>query len=41
MASAQDVTISNTGTAMKYKIEFANQADGSKETQVWGVAFQY
>jgi hypothetical protein len=41
MASAQDVTISNTGTAMKYKIEFANQASGSKETQVWGVAFQY
>ena len=41
MASAQDVTISNTGTSMKYKIEFANQASGSKETQVWGVAFQY
>jgi hypothetical protein len=41
MASAQNVTISNTGTSMKYQIAFANQVIGSKETQVHGVALLY
>ena len=41
IAVANDLTISNTGTAPKYKISFANQADGSKETQVHGVALLY
>ena len=36
-----DVTISNTGTQLKYKVEFANQALGSKETRVTGVSLQY
>jgi hypothetical protein len=31
----------NTGTAPKYKIEFDNQASGTKETQVHGVALLY
>ena len=39
-AVSDKVTISNTGTAMKYKIEFANQG-GSKETRVDGVAINY
>jgi hypothetical protein len=29
------------GTQLKYKIEFANQASGSKEGQIHGVALQY
>ena len=41
MAKANDVTISNTGTQLKWKIEFANQASGSKETRVTGVSLQY
>ena len=41
MASAQNVTIDNTGTSMKYQISFANQSTGSKETQVHGVALLY
>ena len=41
MAKANDVTISNTGTHLKWKIEFANQASGSKETRVTGVSLQY
>ena len=41
IAVANDVTISNTGTAPKYKISFANQSDGSKETRVNGVAMLY
>ena len=41
MAKANDVTISNTGTQLKYKVEFANQATGSKETRVNGVSLQY
>ena len=41
MAKANDVTISNTGTQLKYKVEFANQASGSKETRVTGVSLQY
>ena len=40
-AKANDVTISNTGTQLKYKVEFANQASGSKETRVTGVSLQY
>ena len=41
MAKANDVTISNTGTQLKSKVEFANQASGSKETRVTGGALQY
>ena len=41
LAKANDVTISNTGTQLKYKVEFANQATGSKETRVNGVSLQY
>jgi len=40
-AKANDVTISNTGTQLKYKVEFANQASGSKVTRVTGVSVQY
>ena len=40
MAKANDVTISNTGTQLKYKVEFANQS-ASKETRVNGVSLQY
>ena len=38
---SDDITISNTGTAPKYKISFANQSEGSKVTRVKGVAIQY
>ena len=41
VAKSNDITISNTGTAPKYKISFANQADGSKETRIKGVALLY
>ena len=41
MAGAQNVTISNTGTAMKYQIAFANQSLASKECRVHGVALMY
>jgi len=41
MAKSNDITISNTGTAPKYKISFANQVEDSKETQVHGVALLY
>ena len=41
MAKANDVTISNTGTQLKWKVEFANQASGSKETRVTGISLQY
>ena len=40
MALANDVTVT-AGTQLKYKIEFANQASGSKETRVTGVSLQY
>ena len=40
-AKSNDITISNTGTAPKYKISFANQSAGVKETQVHGVALLY
>ena len=29
------------GTQLKYKVEFANQASGSKEAQIHGIALQY
>jgi hypothetical protein len=41
LAVANGVSISNTGTAPKYKISFANQAEGSKVAQVHGVALIY
>jgi hypothetical protein len=41
IAKSNDVTISNTGTAPKYKISFANQLAASKVTQVHGVALLY
>ena len=30
-----------SGTDIRYKIEWANQADGSKETQLHGIALNY
>ena len=39
MAGAQGVTISNTGTSMKYQIEFTNQS--SITTHVHGIALCY
>ena len=41
VAKSNAITISNTGTAPKYKISFANQLASSKETQVHGVALLY
>ena len=40
MAVANDVTVT-AGTQLKYKVEFANQAVGSKETRLTGVSLQY
>ena len=40
MALANDVTVT-AGTQLKYKVEFANQALGSKETRVTGISLQY
>ena len=40
MAIANDVTVT-AGTQLKYKVEFANQALGSKETRVTGISLQY
>ena len=40
MAKANDVTVT-AGTQLKYKVEFANQAAGSKETRVTGISLQY
>ena len=40
MAKANDVTVT-AGTQLKYKVEFANQAVGSKETRVTGISLQY
>ena len=36
-----DLDITNAGTQLKYKISFANQSSGSKETRVTGVSLQY
>ena len=41
MAKVNDLTIANAGTSLKYKIEFANQAAGSKEARIRGVSLQY
>ena len=40
MAIANDVTVTG-GTQLKYKVEVANQAVGSKVTQITGVSMQY
>ena len=41
IAKSNDITISNTGSAPKYKVSFANQAAGSKVTRVYGAALLY
>ena len=41
IAKVNGLTIGTPGTAPKYKISFANQASGTKETQVHGVALLY
>ena len=41
IAKVNGLTIGTPGTAPKYKISFANQASGTKETQVHGVAMLY
>ena len=41
IAKSNDITISNTGTAPKYKISFANQLTASKVTQVYDAALLY
>ena len=40
IATAAAVSVTS-GTSCKYKISFANQSSGSKDTQVYGVALQY
>ena len=40
MAKVNDVTVT-AGTQLKYKVEVANQAAGSKETRITGVSMQY
>jgi len=40
MAKVNDLTVT-AGTQLKYKLEFANQASGSKEARIRGVALQY
>lgn len=40
MAKANDVTVT-AGTSLKYKVAVANQAAGSKVTQITGVSMQY
>ena len=40
MAKVNDVTVT-AGTQLKYKVEVANQAEGSKETRITGVSMQY
>lgn len=40
MAIANDVTVT-AGTQLKYKVEVANQAAGSKVTQITGISLQY
>ena len=41
IAKSNDITITNTGTAPKFRISFANQSAGVKETRVYGVSLQY
>ena len=40
MAKVNDLTVTS-GTALKYKVEFANQAEGSKEARIRGISLQY
>ena len=40
MAKVNDLSVT-AGTQLKYKIEFANQASGSKETRIRGVSLQF
>jgi hypothetical protein len=40
MAKVNDLAVT-AGTNLKYKISFANQAEGSKEARIRGVALQY
>ena len=40
MAKVNDLSVT-AGTQLKYKIEFANQASGSKEARLRGVSLQY
>ena len=40
MAKVNDLSVT-AGTQLKYKIEFANQASGSKEASIRGVSLQY
>ena len=40
MAKVNDLAVT-AGTQLKYKISFANQASGSKEARIRGVALQY
>jgi hypothetical protein len=40
MAKVNDLSVT-AGTQLKYKISFANQASGSKEARIRGVALQY
>jgi hypothetical protein len=40
MAKVNDLSVT-AGTQLKYKIEFANQASGSKEARIRGVSLQY
>jgi hypothetical protein len=41
MCKVNDLTIGTAGTQLKYKILFANQAEGSKEARIRGVSLQY
>ena len=42
MAKVNDLTLTGgTGTALTYKISFANQASGSKQAKIRGVSLQY
>ena len=40
MAKVNDLSVT-AGTQLKYKIEFSNQASGSKEARIRGVSLQY
>ena len=40
MAKVNDVSVT-AGTSLKYKINFANQSEGSKEARIRGVSLQY
>jgi hypothetical protein len=40
MAKVNDLSVT-AGTSLKYKLEFANQANGSKDARIRGVSLQY